>query len=223
VPVLSNIDREAADPLSAYGIEVVPSTEADSADAAVTAADRFGYPVAVKAAKGALRHRLDLGAVRLDLADAGAVRRAYQELAGLFGPRVLVQPMVEPGVACVVEMVDDPAFGPVVGFGLGGVATELLGDRAWRPAPLTDQDAAALVAEPRAAPLLHGYRGAEPVDLAALVDLLLRVGRLADERPEVRRVELNPVLARPAGLSILHATVQVGPAGPRPDTGPRRI
>jgi acyl-CoA synthetase (NDP forming) len=223
LPVLSNVDERAADPLSAYGIEVVPSTEADSAGAAVTAADRFGYPVAMKAAKGGLRHRVDLGAVRLDLPDAAAVRRAYAELAGPFGARVLVQPMVAPGVACVVEMVEDPAFGPVIGFGLGGVASELLGDRAWRPAPLTDRDAAALVAEPRAAPLLRGYRGAEPVDLAALADLLLRVGQLADDRPEVRRVELNPVLARPDGLSVLHATVQVGPAGPRPDTGPRTL
>jgi acyl-CoA synthetase (NDP forming)/GNAT superfamily N-acetyltransferase len=223
LPILSNVDEDAADPLSAYGIEVVPSTEAESADAAVTAADRFGYPVAVKAAKGGLRHRVDLGAVRLDLPDAAAVRRAYAELAGPFGARVLVQPMVAPGVACVVEMVDDPAFGPVIGFGLGGVASELLGDRAWRPAPLTDRDAAALVAEPRAAPLLRGYRGAEPVDLAALADLLLRVGQLADDRPEVRRVELNPVLARPDGLSVLHATVQIGPAGRRPDTGPRTL
>jgi acyl-CoA synthetase (NDP forming)/GNAT superfamily N-acetyltransferase len=223
LPVLSNVDHEAADPLSAYGIEVVPSVEADSAAAAVSAADRFGYPIAMKAARSGLRHRIDLGAVRLDLADAAAVRRAHQELAGVFGERVLVQPMVAPGVACVVEMVDDPAFGPVVGFGLGGVAGELLGDRAYRPAPLTDRDAAALVAEPKAAALLHGYRGAEPVDLAALVDLLLRVGQLADERPEVRRVELNPVLARPAGLSVLHAAVQVGQAGPRPDTGPRTL
>jgi acyl-CoA synthetase (NDP forming) len=223
-PELSNIDRELADPLSAYGIAVVPSAEADSVDAAVAAAERFGYPVAVKVARGGLRHRLDLGAVRLDLADAAAVRRAYQELAGVFGGQVLVQRMVEAGVACVVEMVDDPAFGPVVGFGLGGVASDLLGDRAWRPAPLTDQAAAALVAEPKAAPLLHGYRGAQPVDLAALVDLLLRVGRLADERPAVRRVELNPVLARPTGLSVLHASVQVGqPAAPRPDTGPRTL
>ncbi|MBX6355776.1 MAG: GNAT family N-acetyltransferase, partial [Micromonosporaceae bacterium] len=117
LPALSHIDVKAADPLSAYGITVVPSTEAGSVDAAVAAADRFGYPVALKAAKAGMRHRLDLGAVRLDLADAAAVRRAYREVAESFGERVLVQPMVEPGVACVVEMVDDPAFGPLVGFG----------------------------------------------------------------------------------------------------------
>ena len=131
--------------------------------------------------------------------------------------------MVPAGVPCVIEMLEDPAFGPVVGFGLGGVATELLGDRAWRPAPLSDRGAEALVDEPRAAPLLHGYRGAAPVDRAALVDLLLRVGRLADEQPRVRSLSLNPVLARPDGLSVLHATMTFGDPGTRPDTGPRHI
>ncbi|HEU4423480.1 MAG TPA: GNAT family N-acetyltransferase, partial [Pilimelia sp.] len=169
--------------LAAYGVDVVPSVVADSARAAARAAGRLGYPVALKAARAGMRHRVDLGAVRLGLATARAVGRAYADLAAVFGPRVLVQPMVSAGVACVVEVHEDPAFGPVVGFGLGGVATELLGDRAYRALPLTDRDAAALVDGPRAAPLLHGFRGAEPVDVDALADLLLRVGRLVDEHP----------------------------------------
>ncbi|HEX6967555.1 MAG TPA: GNAT family N-acetyltransferase [Micromonosporaceae bacterium] len=209
--------------LSAYGISVVPSRPADSAVAAVAAAERIGYPVALKAAGEGWRHRFDLGAVRLDLASADAVRTAYEEVQARFGSTVLVQPMVAPGVACVVEVVEDPAFGPVVGFGLGGVATELLGDRAWRPAPLTDRDAEALVDEPRAAPLLRGYRGSAPVDRKALVDLLIRVGRLVADQPRVRAVSLNPVLVRPDGLSVLHATVEIGPEAIRPDTGPRRL
>ncbi|WP_433532087.1 GNAT family N-acetyltransferase [Micromonospora sp. CA-263727] len=235
LPELPGVDRAAAqaalradgvDPaalLAAYGVEVVESVPVASAGEAVEAATRLGYPVALKAAAGGLRHRLDLGAVRLDLADAATVRRTYAELAAAFGADVLVQPMVPPGVACVVELVEDPAFGPVVGFGLGGVATELLGDRAWRAVPLTDRDAAELVDAPRAAPLLRGHRGAAPVDRMALADLLLRVGRLADEQPRVRALALNPVLARPDGLSVLHAAVRVGSATPRPDTGPRRL
>ncbi|MDZ5443190.1 GNAT family N-acetyltransferase [Micromonospora sp. 4G57] len=217
---------DGADPaalLRAYGIDVVESAPARTADEAVEAAGRLGWPVALKAAAPGLRHRLDLGAVRLDLADPAALRRAYAEMGPVFGPEVLVQPMVPPGVACVVEVMEDPAFGPVVGFGLGGVATELLGDRAWRAVPLTDRDAAELVDEPRAAPLLRGHRGAEPVDRAALVDLLLRVGRLADEQPRVRSLTLNPVLARPDGISVLHASVRTGAEAPRPDTGPRRL
>nr|MDT0657027.1 GNAT family N-acetyltransferase [Micromonospora sp. DSM 115978] len=213
----------AGELLAAYGVRMVPSLAAGSADQAAAAALRLGFPVAMKAAAAGLRHRLDLGAVRLDLADPAAVRHAYQEVSVAFGVDVLVQAMVAPGVACVVEMVEDPTFGPVVGFGLGGVATELLGDRAWRAAPLTDLDAVALVDEPRAAPLLRGYRGAAGVDRAALVDLALRIGRLADDQPQVRSLSLNPVLARPDGLSVLHAGVRIAPAAARPDTGPRRL
>ncbi|MEV7226327.1 GNAT family N-acetyltransferase [Polymorphospora sp. NPDC051019] len=231
---LDGIDRRRAaavldaggavpDLLAAYGIELVRVELAASADAAVRVAEGIGFPVVLKAAGGGLRHRLDLGAVRLDLPDADAVRRAYVEMAGRFGAEVLVQPMVPPGVACVVETVEDPAFGPVVGFGLGGVATELLGDRAWRAAPLTDTDALALVDEPRAAPLLHGYRGTEPVDRAALAELLQRVGRLVDDHPRIRSLRLNPVLARTSGLSVLDAQVRIAPSAVRPDTGPRRL
>ncbi|MEV1287035.1 GNAT family N-acetyltransferase [Micromonospora sp. NPDC049679] len=220
---LAPVDGAPERLLEAYGIEVVPAEVADSAEAAVAAARRLGYPVALKAAVEGLRHRLDLGAVRLDLPSDAAVERAYGEMAGAFGGAVLVQPMVEPGVACVVEMVEDPTFGPVVGFGLGGVAMDLLGDRAWRAAPLTDSDAMALIGEPRAAPLLHGYRGAGAVDRDALADLLLRVGRLVDEHPQVRALRLNPVLVRSTGLSVLHAGVHVGADVPRPDTGPRRL
>jgi acyl-CoA synthetase (NDP forming) len=233
MPALSGVDPVAAEAavaaesptglLAAYGVPVVPSTLTDSVDAAVAAAGELGYPVALKAAGGDLRHRIDLGAVRLALATEAGVRAAYQELAGEFGPDVLVQTMVPPGVACTVEMVEDPAFGPVIGFGLGGVASELLGDLAWRAAPLTDRAAEALVDEPRAAPLLHGYRGSTPVDRAALIDLLLRVGRLADEHPRVRSLTLNPVLARPQGWSVLHAAVEFGDPGARLDSGPRRL
>jgi acyl-CoA synthetase (NDP forming)/RimJ/RimL family protein N-acetyltransferase len=230
VPVLSDVDvagaREATtggELLAAYGIPVVPSRSVSTVDAAAAAATSFGRPVALKSAATGLRHRIDLGAVRLGLRDEAAVRQAYEAMAAEFGPEMLVQPMVPAGVACVVEVVEDPAFGPVVGFGLAGVATELLGDRAWRGAPLSDRDAAALVDEPRAAPLLRGYRGAAPVDREALIDVLLRVGRLADEQPRVRGLSLNPVLARPDGLSVLHATVHIGETVPRPDTGPRRI
>jgi acyl-CoA synthetase (NDP forming)/GNAT superfamily N-acetyltransferase len=213
--------------LAAYGIELVPSTLA-SHEAVVEAAAAYRQPVALKVAGSAWRHRVDLGAVRLNLATPTQVFEAYEELEQLFGPdvEVVVQPMVRPGVACVVEVVDDPAFGPVVGFGLGGEAAELLGDRAWRPVPLTDRDAASLVQAPKAAPLLTGYRGSAPVDLDALADLLLRIGLLVDEQPAVSSLVLNPVLARPDGISVLHASLAYASdtdLAARPDTGPRRL
>jgi acyl-CoA synthetase (NDP forming)/GNAT superfamily N-acetyltransferase len=222
IPPVS-VDMPPGELLAAYGIPVVPSQAAGTVDEALAAAGRLGYPVALKAAGRTLRHRIDLGAVRLALADEDDVRSAYAELLAAFGPEVLVQTMVPPGVACTVEVVEDPAFGPVVGFGLGGVASELLGDLAWRAAPLTDRAAAALVDEPRAAPLLHGYRGSQPVDRDALIDLLLRVGRLADDHPRLRSLSLNPVLARPDGCSVLHVTAEIGASGARPDSGPRRL
>jgi acyl-CoA synthetase (NDP forming)/GNAT superfamily N-acetyltransferase len=215
--------RSATELLAAYGMTVLPTRRAATEPSLVRAARQVGYPVVVKAAGPDLRHRLDLGAVRLDIADARSLKLAYAEISARFGPDVLVQPMAPPGVACVVEVVDDPAFGPIVGFGLGGIATELLGDRAWRAAPLTDADAAALVRAPRAATMLLGYRGATPVDLAALENVLLRVGILADENPAVRRLLLNPVLAHEEGLSVVHAEVIYGEPHARPDTGARRL
>ncbi|HEX6499604.1 MAG TPA: GNAT family N-acetyltransferase [Micromonosporaceae bacterium] len=236
VPDLPGIDATAAtevlarggpvaDLLAAYGIRVVTARHAHGPEQAAAVAGELGYPVAVKVADPRLRHRIDLGAVRLDLDDADAVRRATEDIGRMFGAgtEVIVQPMAAPGVSCAVEVVEDPAFGPVVGFGLGGVTGELIGDRAWRAAPLTDRDAEGLVREPRGAALLFGYRGAAPVDERALTDLLLRVGRLADEHPEVRRLVLDPVLARADGYSVLHAQAVLGGPSARPDTGPRRL
>jgi len=171
------------------------------------------------------RHRFDLGAVRLNLASADEVERAHAELRDRFGAgvEVVVQRMAPPGVPCVVRVVDDPAFGPVIGFGLGGLATDLLDDLAWCPAPLTDRDADRLLRGPKAAPLLHGYRGTPPADVAALRDLLLRVGQLADDQTRLAMLELNPVLVRENGLSVLQVEAQVGGESARPDTGPRRL
>ncbi|HEY7222937.1 MAG TPA: GNAT family N-acetyltransferase [Micromonosporaceae bacterium] len=160
--------------------------------------------------------------------DAGRAVVARQgpvaELLAAYGiPSTVDWKATADGVECVVEVLDDPAFGPVVGFGVGGIATRLLGDRAWRVVPLTDVDAAALVRAPRAAALLQGYGGADPVDLNALQDLLLRVGLVAHENPGVKRLRLDPVRARDSGLVVVHASVVYGEPGPRPDTGPRHL
>jgi acyl-CoA synthetase (NDP forming) len=216
LPEMSTVDDP--DPLVAYGIPVVPSRAVADPGAAVTAAEEFGYPVAVKLVEG----RPDLGQVRLDLSDAAAVERAAADLIDKLG-QILVQPMVAPGVSCVIEAVEDPSFGPMVGFGPGGIAGDLLGDRAWRAAPLTDRDADQLIREPRLSPLLFGYRGAPPVDVAALRDLLLRVGLLIDAHPEIHRLVLKPVLARPDGAAVLHATVHYGQPTDRRDSEPRRL
>ena len=221
-------DGEIIELLAAYGIPLLRTRTATDEAEAVAAADEIGYPVVVKSTAPWLRHRPDLGGTRLDLGDADAVRAAVAAIPS--GDPMLVQEMAAPGVACVVEVVDDPSFGALVSFGLGGVATDLLGDRAYRPLPLTDLDAAELVREPRAWPLLDGYRGSEPADVAALEDLLLRVARLADDLPEVLGLSLEPVLVGPrepwhGGRSLVVAggAATVGPPTARVDPGPRRM
>ena len=221
-------DDETLALLAAYGVPLLGTRVAATAEEAVAAADAVGYPVVLKSTAPWLRHRTDLGGVRLDLADAAAVRAAFAAIPA--GDPVIVQEMAAPGVATVVEVVDDPSFGALVSFGLGGVATELLGDRAYRTLPMTDLDAAELVREPRAWPLLDGWRGSEPVDVAALEDLLLRVARLADDLPEVLGLTLSPVIAGPAGpphggrsLVVAGGTVRVGPPTARVAPGPRRM
>ncbi|HEX6074464.1 MAG TPA: GNAT family N-acetyltransferase [Micromonosporaceae bacterium] len=211
--------------LACYGVRVVGSRPARTVAGSVEAAGSLGYPVALKVRDPALRGRVDLGAVRLSLADPADVERAYRQIAERFGSgvEVLVQPMQPPGVACRVRVAQDRAFGSIVGFGLGGAMAELLGDEVWRAAPLTDVDAAALVRGTRGAPILFGYRGAEPIDVAGLEDLLMRVGLFVDEQPQVRSLELNPVLVSASGLAVLHATVSLAWTVARPDTGPRRM
>jgi acyl-CoA synthetase (NDP forming)/GNAT superfamily N-acetyltransferase len=218
---------ETCDLLARYGIHVRRALPAPAPEAAAEAARALGYPVALKATAPHLRHRADLGGVRLDLADEEQLRRAYAELTELFGPpqelRPVVQAMAPRGVDTVVQAVIDPAAGPVLSFGLAGAASQLLGDTAHRLIPVTDRDAASLVRSIRTAPLLFGWRGSAPVDTPALEELLLRVSRLVDDHPEVVAVTLEPVVVAPHGLSVLGATVRLAPPPARDDLGPRTL
>jgi acyl-CoA synthetase (NDP forming) len=213
--------------LGRYGIDVHRALPAPTADDAVTAARAIGYPVALKTTAPHLRHRADLGGVRLDVADEEQLRRAYAELTELFGPPTVLRPVVQGmaprGVDTVVRAVIDPAAGAVLSFGLSGAASELLGDTAHRLIPVTGRDAASLVRSIRTAPLLFGWRGSAPVDTAALEELMLRVSRLVDDHPEVVAVSLEPVVVAPAGLSVLGATVRLARAPLRDDLGPRTL
>ncbi|MFE0524538.1 GNAT family N-acetyltransferase [Streptomyces sp. NPDC058954] len=213
--------------LGRYGIDVRRAVPAFTPQDAVRAADGIGYPVALKATAPHLRHRADLGGVRLDLADEEQLRRAYTELTELFGEpaelRPVVQAMAPRGVDTIVRAVIDPAAGAVVSFGLAGPASQLLGDMAHRLVPVTDREAASLVRSIRTAPLLFGWRGSTPVDTPALEELLLRVSRLVDDHPEVVAVTLEPVVVAPRGLSVLGASVRLAPPPARDDLGPRTL
>ncbi|MGW5990048.1 bifunctional acetate--CoA ligase family protein/GNAT family N-acetyltransferase [Streptomyces anulatus] len=218
---------EARELLGRYGIAVRPTLPAPDPGAAVAAAGRLGYPVALKTTAPHLRHRADLGGVRLDIADEEALRRAYGELTDLLGKPAellpVVQAMAPRGVDTVVRASIDAAAGAVLSFGLAGAPSELLGDTAHRLVPATDRDAAELIRSIRAAPVLFGWRGSAPVDTAALEELLLRLSRLVDDHPEVVSVALEPVVVAPHGLTVLGASVRLAPPPARSDLGPRRL
>jgi acyl-CoA synthetase (NDP forming)/GNAT superfamily N-acetyltransferase len=217
-------DEQAVRLLTCYGIQITPFRIVRSAGEAALAAEDLGFPVAAKAANSLLRHRFDLVGVRLDISGPEAMRAAYDDLCSVSGvDTVYVQRMVDKGASCVIGLQDDPSFGTLVSFGLSGVVNDLLGDRAYRAIPMTDVDAAGLVRAPKAAPLLAGYGGAPVADLAALEDLVLRVAALAEDVPEVRSLELDPVVASDKGANVVYARVLVGPPPSRHDTGPRRL
>jgi acyl-CoA synthetase (NDP forming)/RimJ/RimL family protein N-acetyltransferase len=203
--------------LAAYKIPLVTTSAVGGLDAALTAAAELGSPVVLKAEVEGLVHKSDAGAVKLDLRTSDEITSAYAELTAAFGNdlrRVLVQPMLAGGVETLVGVVQEPIFGPLVVFGLGGVATDVLGDRAARLTPVTEVDAEGMIRQVRAAPLLFGHRGSAAVDTDSLADLLLRVSRLADDLPEVAELDLNPVIAMPDGVTAVDVRVRVSPAVP---------
>ena len=207
-----------AELLRCYGIPLAGLTPAHSEEEAVRAFEAMAAPVVLKADVPGLVHKTDAGGVELDLRAEADVRAAYRRLGERFGGRlrrVLVQPMIGGGTEVIVGVVDDHMFGPLVVFGLGGVATEVLADHAARLTPLTDTDADTQIRSIKAAPLLLGHRGSPSADLGALRDLLLRVSRLADDLPEITDLDLNPVIARPDGTYAVDARVKAAPYQPQ--------
>ncbi len=218
------VEAEVTALLRCYGIDVIPYHEVDGAEAAVAAAIEIGFPVAVKARDEGWRRRPDLVGVRLDLWSADAVRSAVEALTELTGSSVvMVQTMADKGVNCVLAVQDDPSFGSVISFGLAGVISSLLGDRAYRVLPVTEDEARALIDAPKAAPLLRGYGPGEPVDREALVDLVHRVSSLIDDIPEVRDLACDPILVATAGATVVEARVRIGAEPRAVDLGPRRL
>jgi acyl-CoA synthetase (NDP forming) len=217
-------DRTAAI-LTAYGVPILDTATVSSPEDVVAAADRAGYPVVLKSADPDLVHKSDTGGVRLGLNDAATVREAFHAVAsaGRPGSGVLVQHQLSMSVELVAGLVHDRLFGSVVMLGLGGVQTDLLGDRALRLVPMTDLDAGRMWRSLRAAPLLTGYRGAPPVDTAALEDLLLRLGRLAEDLPELAELDLNPIIAGTGGVVAVDAKLRLAPVGAEPDPTLRRL
>ena len=201
--------------LSARGIPVVPTRLARSSTEAVRLAKSLGLPVALKVVSPDIMHKSDVGGVRLHLASLAQIGKAYGEILAAVRSRlpeaaiegIAVQAMAKPGTELVAGLTTDRTFGPVVMFGLGGIFVEVLNDVAFRVVPLRPKDAHAMVREIRGFPTLQGLRGTAPVDLAALEDILLNLSTLAEQRPDIREIDLNPVLAYPTGALAVDARI----------------
>ncbi len=219
---------EVAEVLAAYGIDLWPHRLARTKEEAVAAGEELGWDVVLKATAERVRHRPDLAHVRRHIHDAGEMAEVWRELQdAMDSPGTagfVVQRTAPTGVAVVVSGKEDPLFGPVVSFGLSGLATQLLGDRSYRIPPMHAGDVTAMVREIKAAPLLFGYRGGRPVDTGAIEDLLLRVAEMKDDLPQLRELELPLVIAGQAGTCVLTARGRVEPtANARADWFARRL
>jgi acyl-CoA synthetase (NDP forming)/RimJ/RimL family protein N-acetyltransferase len=206
---------EVTEVLECYGIAVWPRVEVALLDEAIEAGDRLGWDVVLKASAEKYRQRPDLAHVWRNISDADEMRDAWGAMSTEIEPQgagFVVQKNAPGGVPVSLGGVEDALFGPVVSAGVSGPATELLGDRSFRIPPLTVDDAKAMVRELKAAPLLTGYRGSEPVDTDSVADLLLRLAQLKNDLPEMADISLPLVLVSVDGATVLTATGQVTPA-----------
>jgi acetate---CoA ligase (ADP-forming) len=209
------LEPEARELLALHGVDVGPSVMAESADEAAQAAVDLGAGVAMKVVSPQILHKSDAGGVRVGVSGAAAARIAFEGIvanAAAYDPDadvrgVLVSPMAAPGVEVIAGTVTDDQFGPVILFGMGGVLVEVLRDVVFRVAPLSASSAAEMVGEIQAVKLLDGYRGAPSADRQAIARLLLAVSEVVEAYPEIRTMDLNPVIVHERGLTAVDARI----------------
>lgn len=212
------LETESRELLHAYGIKVPEARLARDQKEAIESAEDVGRPIAMKVVCPDILHKSDVGGVKLGLEDSHQVGRAFGEImkaaekvthrSRVLG--MLISPMAPPGQECIIGMIRDRQFGPVLMFGLGGIFVETLKDVSFRVAPLTHEDIDAMVREVKAFGILTGTRGEKPKDISAIKDVIAKLSEMAIDHPEIREVDLNPVIVHEKGASIVDARVIVG-------------
>jgi acyl-CoA synthetase (NDP forming) len=206
---------EAKELLREAGIDVVDTRLAMSKEEAASISRQLGFPVVLKIVSPDVAHKSDAGGVRLGLKTLKQVDRAYDDILAAIKQEhpeavihgVSVQKMAHPGVEVIIGMSKDAQFGPVLMFGLGGILVEILKDVSFRIVPLTRRDAREMIREIKGYPLLEGYRGQQPVDVSYLEELLLRISRFVEENPDIKELDINPILAYSDGAIAVDARV----------------
>ncbi|MBN1967651.1 MAG: acetate--CoA ligase family protein, partial [Anaerolineae bacterium] len=209
--------QDAAALMAIYGIETPREGLAATPEDAARLADEIGYPVVLKIASTDIVHKTDVGGIVTELADAAAVKQAAADMldrvraarpdAQIDG--VVVQAMITGGQEVIVGVTQDPQFGPLAMVGSGGTAVELMGDVAFALAPITPHEARAMLSRTTLGPVLKGYRGKPAADRKAIASIIVRLAHLASDLPQVREIEINPVLVRQEGEGAVAVDVRV--------------
>lgn len=212
------LETEARELLQFYGIKLPPALLVNSKDDAVKAAKEIGFPVAMKIVSPEIIHKSDAGGILLNLTTESEIQEAFKTImknaekvtvaAKILG--VLIAPMAPPGQECIIGMVRNPQFGPVIMFGLGGIFVEVLKDVSFRVIPLTDQDTAGMIQEIKGYPLLAGIRGQKQKDIDVLKDSIARISQMVVDHPEIQEVDLNPIIVHEQGASVVDARILIG-------------
>ena len=200
---------------SAHGIPAPRCKLVKTQDEAVEAAEQIGYPVVLKIVSKDILHKSDAGGVAVKLADGPAVREAYDKIlknARAYAPDatidgILVCEMLTQGVECIIGMLQDASFGPVMMFGLGGIFVEVLKDVAFRVLPLTKADALAMIEEIKGSALLMGARGQAKLDCDAMAELILKVASMVEANPQIREIDINPCFIYEKGVMPADARI----------------
>ena len=216
--LLSEVEAKGA--LAEAGVPVTGTTLAQTREEAAAQAEAISYPVALKVVSPNVAHKSDVGGVVLGLESHEEVAEGYDEIIrsvqaaqpSAIIEGVSVQEMASPGVEVIVGVTTDPQFGPVMMFGLGGIMVEVLGDVAFRLAPLGEGDARDMIDEIQGRQVLDGVRGQPPVDVGAIEAMLDQVSQFAAEHPEVAELDLNPVIASPEGAIAVDARIVLAEA-----------
>jgi acyl-CoA synthetase (NDP forming) len=209
------LEPEAKTICSKYGIPVTKFKVAKNIEEATKFAEETGYPVVLKIVSPDVIHKFDVGGVILNLKSTEEVRDAYNKIlmnvkkykpdAKIVG--ILVQEMAPPSTEVIVGATKDPQFGPALMFGFGGIFVEVLKDVAFRIAPITRSEAQGMITEVKAYPILRGYRGQPPADINAIIEILLNTSKLVMDHPEIKELDLNPIMVYEKGAKTVDARI----------------